>query len=114
MRWRRPRLRDIRIVYRLLIVNALVVAVPIVGMAFARMHERQLLARLGIGAEGAETYHELAGAIRLLGQWAADHLDGVGSGPTHATCGTVLEARWYCPTCDRTVDETEGEDLRYL
>ena len=58
--------------------------------------------------------HELAGAIRLLGQWAADHLDGVGSGPTHATCGTVLEARWYCPTCDRTVDETEGEDLRYL
>jgi two-component system, OmpR family, sensor histidine kinase ChvG len=44
--WRRPRLRDARIVYRLLIVNALIVAVPIVGMAFARMHERQLLARL--------------------------------------------------------------------
>jgi two-component system sensor histidine kinase ChvG len=45
-RWRRPRLRDARIVYRLLIVNALIVAVPIVGVAFARMHERQLLARL--------------------------------------------------------------------
>jgi len=41
-----PRLADVRIVYRLLLVNALVVAVPIVGMAFARMHERQLLARL--------------------------------------------------------------------
>jgi two-component system, OmpR family, sensor histidine kinase ChvG len=33
-------------VYRLLLVNALVVAVPFVGMTFARMHERQLLARL--------------------------------------------------------------------
>ena len=45
-RLRRPRFSDVRIVYRLLIVNALVVAVPVIGMAFARMHERQLLARL--------------------------------------------------------------------
>jgi two-component system sensor histidine kinase ChvG len=43
---RRLRPGDLRIVYRLLLVNALVVAVPFVGMAFARMHERQLLARL--------------------------------------------------------------------
>jgi two-component system sensor histidine kinase ChvG len=43
---RRPRFSDVRIVYRLLIVNALVVAVPVIGMAFARMHEHQLLARL--------------------------------------------------------------------
>jgi len=58
--------------------------------------------------------HELAGAIRLLGQWAVDHLDGVGSGPTHPSCGTALEARWYCPTCDRTVDDGEGDELRYV
>src|SRR2546421_4941130 len=58
--------------------------------------------------------HELAGALRLMAQWGADHLDGVGPGPTHASCGTALEARWYCPTCDRAVDDTEGDDLRYL
>ncbi|HMC42496.1 MAG TPA: helix-turn-helix domain-containing protein [Acidimicrobiales bacterium] len=60
---------------------------------------------------------ELAGALRLLSQWGADHLDGVGGvgeGPTHASCGTALEARWYCPTCDRTVDDAEGDDLHYL
>src|SRR5687768_12022912 len=35
-----------RIRYRLLLVNVIVVAVPIVGMAFAEMHEEQLLAGL--------------------------------------------------------------------
>jgi len=58
--------------------------------------------------------HELAGALRLMAQWGADHLDGVAAGPTHASCGTALEARWYCPTCDRAVDDTEGDDLRHL
>jgi len=58
--------------------------------------------------------HELAGALRLMAQWGADHLDGVAAGPTHASCGTALEARWYCPTCDRAVDDTEGDELRHL
>jgi len=62
--------------------------------------------------------YELTGALRLLGQWGADHLEGVGQGPTHASCGTALEARWYCPTCDRTVGDAsydaEEDDLRYL
>ena len=35
-----------RIRYRLLLVNLVVVAVPLCGIAFARMHERQLLAAL--------------------------------------------------------------------
>jgi two-component system sensor histidine kinase ChvG len=35
-----------RIRYRLLLVNAIVVAVPLVGISFARMHESQLLAAL--------------------------------------------------------------------
>jgi two-component system sensor histidine kinase ChvG len=40
-------LRDLaRIRYRLLLVNLLVAAVPIAGVAFAEMHERQLLAAL--------------------------------------------------------------------
>ena len=31
----------------------------------------------------------------------------------HAACGTALEARWYCPTCDQTVDEPGDEGLHY-
>ena len=55
---------------------------------------------------------ELAGALRLLAQWGAR-----GSGEAalrHATCGSPLEARWYCPTCARTVDDAEPAELRYL
>jgi len=55
---------------------------------------------------------ELAGALRLLAQWGAR-----GSGEAalrHATCGSALEARWYCPTCARTVDDAEPAELRYL
>ena len=56
--------------------------------------------------ELTETGRELAGALRLLADWG-----GRGEGaepPTHATCGTPLEARWYCPTCGETVDEVEA------
>src|ERR1043165_6617518 len=35
-----------RIRYRLLLVNVLVAAVPLIGISFARMHEEQLLAGL--------------------------------------------------------------------
>jgi DNA-binding HxlR family transcriptional regulator len=56
---------------------------------------------------------ELAGALRLLTQWGADR-SGAGDGPRHAACGTPVEARWYCPTCARTVDDDEAGDLRYV
>ncbi len=49
---------------------------------------------------------ELAGALRLLAQWGADH-EGHATAPvatTHAVCGTPLQARWWCPTCDLPVD----------
>lgn len=55
---------------------------------------------------------ELAGALRLLAQWGAR-----GSGQAalrHATCGSALEARWYCPTCARVVDDAEPAEVRYL
>ena len=45
-RWRRAAAHLARIRYRLLLVNVIVVAVPLVGVGFARMHERQLLAAL--------------------------------------------------------------------
>ena len=57
---------------------------------------------------------DLAGALRLLADWGARHRDA--DPPRHATCGTPLEARWYCPTCERPVEEDDGaapENLRY-
>lgn len=54
---------------------------------------------------------ELAGALRLLADWGARHGEGAES-PRHAACGTPMEARWWCPTCERPVDEGEAaEDL---
>jgi DNA-binding HxlR family transcriptional regulator len=56
---------------------------------------------------------ELAGALRLLTDWGARH--GEGEPNRHTVCGTPMEARWYCPTCERVVDESEeGEDLHYI
>lgn len=47
---------------------------------------------------------ELAGALRLLAHWGARHGDPAET-PRHFACGTPIEARWYCPTCDRLVDD---------
>jgi DNA-binding HxlR family transcriptional regulator len=55
---------------------------------------------------------ELAGVLRLLAGWGARNLEDV-SAPRHQVCGTPMEARWWCPTCERPVDEDEGEDLLY-
>lgn len=56
---------------------------------------------------------ELAGALRLLAQWGA-HRAGEQAGLRHATCGTELEARWYCPTCARPVDDDEAGDHAHV
>lgn len=59
---------------------------------------------------------ELAGVLRLLAAWGGR---GPGRGTSdqaglqHAPCGTALEARWYCPTCERSVLDAEGSDLSY-
>jgi DNA-binding HxlR family transcriptional regulator len=47
---------------------------------------------------------ELAGALRLLAYWGAGHADPA-QAPRHPACGTPIEARWYCPTCDQLVDD---------
>lgn len=57
---------------------------------------------------------ELAGALRLLAQWGAAGADV--EGVPHPACGTPMEPRWWCPTCERAVDDADvgdGEDLRY-
>ena len=54
---------------------------------------------------------ELAGALRLLADWGARHSEA--EPVVHRACGTALEARWYCPTCDQTVDEPDDEGVHY-
>jgi DNA-binding HxlR family transcriptional regulator len=55
--------------------------------------------------------HELAGTLRLLADWGARHRDAA-EPPRHEACGTPVEVRWWCPTCDRPVDD-ESADLHY-
>ena len=60
-------------------------------------------------AEGTD----LAGALRLLADWAARHTDAT-QAPAHTSCGTPLQARWYCPTCDRLADHESDADALYV
>ena len=56
---------------------------------------------------------ELAGALRLLADWAARHRADV-EPLRHSVCGTPLEAAWYCPTCDVIEREADaGEELHF-
>ena len=55
---------------------------------------------------------DLASVLRLLAEWGANHT-GSSEPVTHARCGTPLEARWYCPTCENTVDDPEADELDY-
>jgi hypothetical protein len=35
--------------------------------------------------------------------------------PRHLACGTPIEARWYCPTCDCLVDsEPHGTEVHFV
>lgn len=49
---------------------------------------------------------ELAGAISLLTAWGSRQSEEAET-PRHALCGTPLEVRWYCPTCDRLASEDD-------
>jgi DNA-binding HxlR family transcriptional regulator len=60
-----------------------------------------------------EAGRELAGALRLLSRWGARDAGGEAEGPHHRSCGTALEVRWYCPTCERVAEQTD-DDLRWL
>jgi DNA-binding HxlR family transcriptional regulator len=54
---------------------------------------------------------ELAGALRLLADWGS-RVSRDAEPLRHASCGTPVEARWYCPTCDRPVEGREAEQVR--
>ena len=56
---------------------------------------------------------ELSDAIALLSAWGARQ-SGANEGPVHVECGTALETRLYCPTCDHAVEVGASEPLRWL
>jgi DNA-binding HxlR family transcriptional regulator len=81
------------------------------GLLVARRYsDRPPRADYQLTAEG----RELAGALRLLAAWGAGHADPA-QAPVHPACGTPVEARWYCPTCDHLVDDEPDEaGVRYV
>ena len=84
----------------------------VVGEPYSRRPVRHAYRLTAAGAD-------LAGALRMLAQWAASHRSvrhgEAGSGlPTHSACGTALEARWYCPTCGEVVDDVDSADVSWV
>jgi DNA-binding HxlR family transcriptional regulator len=70
------------------------------GLLIARPYsQRPPRAAYQLTAEGTE----LAGALRLLAHWGTRHTDPADA-PRHPACGTPIQARWYCPTCDQLID----------
>lgn len=52
----------------------------------------------------------LADAVALLAEWGAKR-QGRPALPHHDTCGTPLELRPWCPTCEHAVDATAPDEL---
>jgi DNA-binding HxlR family transcriptional regulator len=57
---------------------------------------------------------ELAGALRLLAQWGSPRASAERAPLHHASCGTPVQARWWCPTCDRMVGDEEDPQLDWV
>jgi DNA-binding HxlR family transcriptional regulator len=56
---------------------------------------------------------ELAGALRLLADWGS-RVSREAEPMRHAACGTPVEARFWCRTCERPVEGDEAQEVRYL
>ena len=57
--------------------------------------------------------HGLASALRLLADWGAHGAVDV-EPMRHGPCGTPLETRWYCPTCEQAVDQRDAAESRTI
>jgi DNA-binding HxlR family transcriptional regulator len=54
---------------------------------------------------------DLASALRLLADWGAR--GGADVDPLrHEACGTPLQARWYCPTCETPIHYRDAAESR--
>jgi DNA-binding HxlR family transcriptional regulator len=63
--------------------------------------------------ELTESGRELAGALRLLADWGARG-SGAGEPLRHAACGTAVEARWWCPSCETIVNDAADDDIVHV
>lgn len=61
----------------------------------------------------SDTGRELADAISLLSAWGSRQT-GDAEGPVHAACGTALETRLYCPTCEQPADDAAPDPVRWI
>ena len=61
----------------------------------------------------SEDGRELAGVLRLLAAWGSAAGAGGAEGMRHMACGSLLEARWYCPTCARAIEDDDASGLAY-
>lgn len=62
---------------------------------------------------------ELSGALAMLATWGQRQAGGRGGpggphGPEHRACGSPLETRLWCPTCDVVVDDPDADELEHL
>lgn len=81
------------------------------GVLAARPYSRRpYRVAYALTASGAE----LAGSLRLLAQWGSRRSTAAAASLHHVTCGTPVEARWWCATCSRVVDEDEAPDLDFV
>ncbi len=88
-------------------LSALEAAGLIVAEPYSRRPPRMRYSLTGAG-------RDLAAALSALSAWGADRAEpdaDTGSteprdqtGPRHELCGTPLEVRWYCPTCEVPVE----------
>jgi DNA-binding HxlR family transcriptional regulator len=80
------------------------------GLLVARPYsERPVRHQYELTADG----RALAAALAVLAGWAA-RVEGLPAPRYHATCGTAVETRPWCPTCDRIVDPDEADELDRL
>ncbi|HVM24128.1 MAG TPA: helix-turn-helix domain-containing protein [Candidatus Limnocylindrales bacterium] len=56
---------------------------------------------------------ELAGVLRLLADWGSRG-SSEAEPMRHGACGTPVEARLWCPTCSRSVEDPEADELRFV
>lgn len=56
---------------------------------------------------------DLASALRLLADWGARRSDDA-EPLRHRTCGTPLEVRYFCPTCEALADTGDASEERLL
>ena len=54
---------------------------------------------------------DLASALRLLADWGARGAADVDP-MRHGACGTPLQTRWYCPTCETAIDHRDATESR--